>query len=479
MAPSSFVTPTLTGLQRTGRRGSVWERFTREGALESASVSRSEAAELNNRAKWLEQRLADSEEQLREAVEEIVEMRKRERMLDEAISEAEEASRTERAKLQIAARDAQIKSEILEKEKNMLIDKLQGEKYGATELVQESNKLGEENEKLCEENKKLCEENEKLCAENSKFTERENSLEASLKAKENELLKEKSLNVELEKKCNMLEGQLSASFREYKFDVQNLKAKEKELKSIKAKLQSYEEAIELKEADIDAREKFCDTVLQENQGLRKDKELLQKKIQAAEATTKAAAAPPAKKKPKAKDPVAADSTAPETTEKEGDDSPAYTREAIMRMTVSDLKKALSSAGLEVPSKGRKAELQELALGSLLSKGEEEPGTADAGADEPESAPKESESSSLTEAKISGMKVAELRKELAALGLDASGIKSVLQKRLKSAISQDKGKAKAASGKGKRKSPPSPQASPSKKSRRTTRRGKGYILDRLN
>ena len=116
------------------------------------------------------------------------------------------------------------------------------------------------------------------------------------------------------------------------------------------------------------------------------------------------------------------------------------------------------------------------------KGEEEkdePGTADAAADEPKSAPKESETSSLTEAKISGMKVAELRKELAALGLDTSGIKSVLQKRLKSAIIQDTGKAKAASDKGKRKSPPSPQASPSKRSRRTTRRGKRYILDRLN
>jgi len=44
---SGAATPTLTGL----RRRSVWDRFTREGALESASVSRSEAAELNNRAK--------------------------------------------------------------------------------------------------------------------------------------------------------------------------------------------------------------------------------------------------------------------------------------------------------------------------------------------------------------------------------------------------------------------------------------------
>ena len=95
---------------------------------------------------------------------------------------------------------------------------------------------------------------------------------------------------------------------------------------------------------------------------------------------------------------------------------------------------------------------------------------------PEEAAEDSQLPAVSDA--SSMKVAELRKELSRRGLDTSGVKAVLVARLtgveaaepKATTSVDKGRGKRKAGE---------KAPPKSPKRRATRRGKGYILDRLN
>jgi len=462
-----FVTPTLTGLQNRNRRGSLWQRFTREGVLDSASVSRSEAAELNNRAKWLEQRLADSEEQLREAVEEIVEMRRRERMLDDAISEAEEASRSERAKLQVAARDAQIKCNLLEKREAALTEQLHSVQLGSKQLEKDAEAARRELE----------------------------AAKKSLREREAEAVRLTDERESLENKCDKLEDQLSKNLRDFQNDVRRLKRKEEELKAmegmnkkIRAKIESHEEELEmreLKDGEFEAMEKRVAELESKSKRLEGEnsqlrKQVAEKEAELARTTTVAAEQATKRKGSQPSETVKANLEAPEEEEeKEEDVAPGegenatmdHTKEELMSMTVSELKKALDGAGVEYSSKGRKAQLQELALGLIPGGKKVEPS-----APAPEEAAEDSQLPAVSDA--SSMKVAELRKELSRRGLDTSGVKAVLVARLtgveaaepKATTSVDKGRGKRKAGE---------KAPPKSPKRRATRRGKGYILDRLS
>ena len=174
--------------------------------------------------RWLEQRLAECEDQLKQAVEEIVEMNRRERMLDEAVSEAEQASRNERVKLQMLAQEAQIKCDIIEKEKDALLQQLQSERLKRAELAQEIEATTREKGTAARE-----------------AAERETSMRAEVealrKAKDDLEAAKKREVEELTKRCDNLESQLSQNLASFKFDVRNLRAKEKQIEEREEELE--------------------------------------------------------------------------------------------------------------------------------------------------------------------------------------------------------------------------------------------------
>merc|ERR1739841_128035 len=100
------------------------------------------------------------------------------------------------------------------------------------------------------------------------------------------------------------------------------------------------------------------------------KQVAEKEAELARTTTVAAEQATKRKGSQPSETVKANLEAPE--EKEEDVAPGegenatmdHTKEELMSMTVSELKKALDGAGVEYPSKGRKAQLQELALGLI-------------------------------------------------------------------------------------------------------------------
>merc|ERR1719201_2402392 len=156
-------------------------------------------------------------------------MNRRERMLDEAVSEAEQASRNERVKLQMLAQEAQIKCDIIEKEKDALLQQLQSERLKRAELAQEIEATTREKGTAARETSMRAE------------------VEALRKAKDDLEAAKKREVEELTKRCDNLESQLSQNLASFKFDVRNLRAKEKQI-------EEREEELELLQADLLSKE---------------------------------------------------------------------------------------------------------------------------------------------------------------------------------------------------------------------------------
>ena len=512
----AYKTPTLTGMQK--KQGvSVWERFRREGALEATSVSRSEAADLDNRCRWLEQRLADSERDLQEAVAECQEFQARERDIEFELGKAEEHVRRERAKLQQAAQEARIKAELLEKEKELWMN----EKFNAREQNQQ---FVEESEKMSEENRQLKDQIAQLEAKNTNLQEQ---LGTNMRQFNFDVQKLKMKEKELKNVERILEAK-EDDLKDLEVDIaekgDSLKQLEKELSNTWSKINNKKKDLDSQSAKVEAKEKEIAQLEMKLQHLMQEQQQKTEKLEKLESQYRETStayhhqAPMVVQMPPEQAPVEAPAAQiaeePRSDTADADiPTTTYTREEIMAMTVSALRAALESANLS--KKGVKKDLQKRALESHLFSGSsaeeaddapapvvtgDDNDIASAAAQAPPAA-----SQFISVDKLESMTVKELKAFLTGIGAPTAGRKSSLIERVVEYMKQSssatgaakkaqtkqkedpktsKPKAKASSSptraeKKKRKAAaPAVEAKMSPPKRRSTRRGKAYILDRL-